>query len=612
MEKSTQTFSKLLLSVEKLTPSSPSQSPPLTPPASFTYVPESIYIPSSFIYDSKMEPYSFSPPKSFTTSAPVKAQTFDELIDIKPKPSFSNELRKSIRLSSKPLKTSYIDLEDEIDSCMKAQNPTKRLKQSSAFSPYDRKTAKKEKLHDDIVPKPIVVKETVLTNPYLNITVPESQIKRPLSETKSFDFDDIKKKKIQIDEVLQSIGWKDFCALDEIIYPDLVQEFYSSATPLEGHDVIICQMNQTNIYITTDILAKVFNLPNSGVKLYGKKWYDEVNPKLNRDSVLSELFDIVTIGSEFPVTDLKNEYKIIHNLCAHSLLPRSRNKYKVNDTDIMIIYQLTHGNRVNLPYVIIQHMMNALMNNNGNDGLPYAMPLTRIFKEFKMSFIGEIAKKNKKQFGAKNISHIKLSKNPFARPLHDIPLSKEAFVNQQEEENPLLSLVNAIIVENHLSSQSAPSNSHVFPKNHEATQLVVPNVSTDLKLSIDGNVEPNPAAPLFDCENSALFGSSCLNKFINSPKNDTPLLSDLPIPSHFSSFDSFKSTGTSPKRDPPIEPENSAVTNEMLLAEIASLRGDVNNLRESFVSFMFQYLGMMPPVSGRDPGSSSNPPPNQH
>lgn len=140
------------------------------------------------------------------------------------------------------------------------------------------------------------------------------------------------------------------------------------------------------------------------------------------------------------------------------------------------------------------------------------------------------------------------------------------------------------------------------------------DVSTDLKLSIEDNVEliPVPTAPLFNCENSALFGSSCFNRFLHSPKNDDPPLSDMPpIPSHFSSCDSFKSTGTSPKNDPPIEPENSAISNEMLFAEIASLRGDVNNLRESFVSFMFQYFGMMAPASGKDPGSSSNPPPNQ-
>ncbi|AES93653.1 hypothetical protein MTR_5g006000 [Medicago truncatula] len=553
MEKSKQTFSELLSFVDQQNLPSASHSPPQTPPAAFTCSPQNITTTSSLNPLSKIEPYSCSPPKSFTTSAPVKAQTFDELINIKPKQSFSNELRKSIRLSSKPSKVSYIDLENESETFTQAQNPAKRLKQhSSAFSPYDRKTAQKEKMLDEIFSESIDTKEKVLVNPYSENDVLESTIKRPLSET---------------------IGWKEFCEIDEVIYTDLVQNFYSSATVLEGHEVIICQMNQTNIYITTDILAKVFNIPNSGVKLFGRKWYDEVKPKLNRNTILSNMFDKVTLGKDFPVTDLKNEFKILHNLCSHCILPRSKCKYRVNNTDIMILYHLTHGKRINLPYVIIQHMMNAIASNNGNDGLPYAMPLTKIFKEFKMSFIGEVAKRNLKYFTSKNVSHIKRRKS---------------------------------------SSQSAPSNSH-GSQNHELANLFALNVSTDLKLStgLDNSSAPIISAPLPNVENSALFGTSCLNKFIHSPKNDTLPLSEMPqIPSHFSSFGSFKSTRTSSKNDPPQEPENSVISNEMLFAEVTSLRGDVNNLRECFVSFMFQYLGMMAPVPGGDPGSSSNPPPN--
>ncbi|AES87906.2 hypothetical protein MTR_4g037330 [Medicago truncatula] len=465
---------------------------------------------------------------------------------------------------------------------------------------------------DEIFSESIDTKEKVLVNPYFENDILESSIKRPLSESKSFNFEDMKKKEIQLDEALEAIGWKEFCEIDEVIYTDLVQKFYSSATVLEGHDVIICQMNQTNIYITTDILAKVFNIPNSGVKLFDRKWYDEVKPKLNRNTILSNMFDKVTLGKDFPVTDLKNEFKILHNLCSHCILPQSKCKYRVNDTDIMILYHLTHGKRINLPYVIIKHMMNAIASSNGNDGLPYAMPLTKIFKEFKMSFIGEVAKRNLKYYTSKNVSHIKLSVNPLAQPLHNIPLPMEAFNTQEEEENPLHSLVNAIIVNDHLSSQSAPSNSH-GTQNHELANHFALNVSTDLKLftGLENFSTQIIYAPLPNVENSALFGTSCLNKFIHSPKNDTLPLSEMPqIPSQFSSFDSFKSTGTSPKNDPPQEPENSVISNGMLFAEVTSLRGDVNNLRECFVSFMFQYLGMMAPVSSGDPGSSSNPPPN--
>jgi len=525
----------------------------------------------------------------------------------KTRKSLSTDPRKSIRLSSKPSKISYFDLDNEPDSDMQTQNPTKRLKtSSSAFLPYDRKEAQKEKMLEDIV-SPVNIKAKMITNPYLTNPAPEV-VTRPLCESKSFDFEDMKSRKIMLDKVMNCIGWKTFCELDEVIYPNLVQKFYSSAKVLEGHEIILCEMDQTQVIITTDVLAKVFNLPNSGVKLYGKKWYDKA--KVNRNAVIDKIFKNVKPAKDFPVTALKNEFKILHNLCAHSLLPRSRNKYRVNDNDLMILHHLSSGLRVNLLYVIIRHMTTALKDTSGNGGLPYAMALTKIFKEFKLSFIGEKATENQKPFNCKNVSHLKIHEDSEALGIHQVSLPQEAFPMNEEEENPLFNLVNAVIVESHLSSPSASLN---VPKYHH--HPVTQTVSTDLTLSLEDNVEPTPipSAPLFHCEDSALFGTTCINRFIHSPKlDDNPLLSDMPpLPSHFSSFDSYKSTGTSPKNDPPVEPPSQTISNDILFSEITALRSDVNNLRESFVSFMFHYFGMMAPAHGKDPGSSSNPPPNQ-
>ena len=117
MEKQNETFSQLLHAIDPTAPSSLCQSPPLTPPVSFIYVPETTTISSNMIPNPSTNPYSCSPPKSFTTSAPVKAETFDELFqpNDKIRKSLSTDPRKSIRLSSKPSKISYFDLDNEPD-----------------------------------------------------------------------------------------------------------------------------------------------------------------------------------------------------------------------------------------------------------------------------------------------------------------------------------------------------------------------------------------------------------------------------------------------------------------------------------------------------------------
>jgi len=99
----------------------------------------------------------------------------------------------------------------------------------------------------------------------------------------------------------------------------------------------------------------------------------------------------------------------------------------------MIMYHLTQGKRVNLPFVIIKHMIAAIKDPRRNGGLPYSMALTKIFKEFKLSFIGEEALENLKPFNSKNIAHIKLNDGATTLGLHQIPIPQEEFLKQEEE-----------------------------------------------------------------------------------------------------------------------------------------------------------------------------------
>lgn len=599
-------FSETLEAIELLHPSpsrhSPEHSPPPTPPASFTYISEEITTPLNIIPEDPIDPFSYSPPKSFTISAPVKAENFTELFTprINTKQSISNEVRKSTRLSEK--RVSYVNLDDDSKDCIQNQ---KRFKPSSStFVPYDRKEAKKEKMLDEIIAKP--VNTATITSPYQTSFVPVGSSNRPLSESKTFDFVDMKKRHVHLDDVLQIIGWKAFCEIDEFIYSGLVQKFYHSATILEGHDLISADVNNSNILITTDILAKVFKIPNSGVQLFGRKWYDIAG--VDRNTVIREMFENVQPGKDFPVTALKNEYKILHNLCTYSLMPRSSAKYRVNDTDLMVLYHLTNGKRVNLPYLIIQHMISAIRDTNGKGGLPYAMGLTKIFKEYKISFIGEDVKRNWKPFTAKNISHIKVNDGPKALRIHQIPLQREPFLRKEAEESPLLKLVNAMVVLGHQISPSSTSiHSHESPKILDSPPPLDQNVSTELRLSTGLGNSPFQISPipLPSVNSSALFGSDFLNKFLNdSPLNEIP-----PGPSHFSSFGSYKSTGTSPRNEPPVETKKPVITNEIILTELTSVHASVNHLLECFESFIYSCYDITPPVPGFY-ASSSNPPGN--
>ena len=114
------------------------------------------------------------------------------------------------------------------------------------------------------------------------------------------------------------------------------------------------------------------------------------------------------------------------------------------------MYHLSQGKRVNLPYLIIQHMISAIQANKSSGGLPYSMILTKIFKDPNILLEGEKFRGATNSFSTKNVSHMKRNNFPGALVLNDLPVAMEEIL--EEEENHLLNIVNVIIIEDHLST----------------------------------------------------------------------------------------------------------------------------------------------------------------
>jgi len=125
MVKSTKTP---LLPIQHQPSSSQMNSPSLSPPPSFNYSPENSSSPLNLIDDSLNDPLSYSPPKSFTTSAPQMVDSFDKFF--KQKKTISLEPRKSVRIASQPHRVSYINLETP-EPCMQRQSSLYLSKNSS-------------------------------------------------------------------------------------------------------------------------------------------------------------------------------------------------------------------------------------------------------------------------------------------------------------------------------------------------------------------------------------------------------------------------------------------------------------------------------------------------
>jgi len=72
--------------------------------------------------------------------------------------------------------------------------------------------------------------------------------------------------------------------------------------------------------------------------------------------------------------------KVLANMCHNSLLPKNGSFDQILPNDMMLIYHMIKGEKLNLPHIILQNMIVAAKNSNKKGTLPYGMALSKIFR----------------------------------------------------------------------------------------------------------------------------------------------------------------------------------------------------------------------------------------
>jgi len=102
--------------------------------------------------------------------------------------------------------------------------------------------------------------------------------------------------------------------------------------------------------------------------------------------------------------------KILHNMIRHTFLPRCGSFEVMTDTDLCIIHHLMTKTKLNLCFVMLQHMMDQCFSFKQKVvGLPYGMHLKPIFEDVGISLDKENGEDNFMKFTAKTISQLHIT-----------------------------------------------------------------------------------------------------------------------------------------------------------------------------------------------------------
>jgi hypothetical protein len=110
------------------------------------------------------------------------------------------------------------------------------------------------------------------------------------------------------------------------------------ADTYKEESTFISNIKGVEIKLTPEILGKILNLLTEGVDLYVPNWYVVV--QISTRDLIKEMFLPIENDIDHISSKLKISYKLIHNMCQFSLLPRSGSKHSVSETDMMPMYHM--------------------------------------------------------------------------------------------------------------------------------------------------------------------------------------------------------------------------------------------------------------------------------
>ncbi|GAU52031.1 hypothetical protein TSUD_418610 [Trifolium subterraneum] len=386
--------------------------------------------PSSPVDSPKHSPEIEDVSPSPTTTIPSPKDSPPVLVKMKKSKSFdSSKIRRSSRILSGAGKKPVVDttvhvidqsdseidlLEKEIDGFeLEPVTSTKSEPVKTKKSPTPKKKEVKTAVKASKTKKKIAVKkskEKLLPAPLIQPKDEEIFQKywmtKPVAVSRLYNFAELSIGGVDLEKFVEPFGWKSFFQIKETVYPLLVQAFYYNAQVFPDKDMITSNIKDVELVIDPYVIGSLIGIKSEGLEVYGNDWYDQV--KISKEELKKKMFTEEGAKKNSPPSSLlKTEYKLLHNMCQHSFFPRTGSKDKVTDLDLLMMYHMAKGVKLNLPYIILHHMIHVATSGYKKIALPYAMLLTRVFRLYYADMTNTTSEDHYYTFSLKNVHHMK-------------------------------------------------------------------------------------------------------------------------------------------------------------------------------------------------------------
>ncbi|GAU45590.1 hypothetical protein TSUD_285590 [Trifolium subterraneum] len=386
----------------------------------------------------------------------------------------------------------------------KSPTPKKKEVKTAVKAPRTKKKVNLKKSKAKLLPAPFIQPEDEeIFDKYWKT--------KPVAVSRLYNFPELSIGGVDLVKFVEPFEWKSFFHIKETVYPLLVQAFYFNAQVFPEKDMITSNIKDVELVVDPYVIGSLIGIKSEGLEVYGNDWYDQV--KISKEELKKKIFTEEGAKKNAPPSSmLKTEYKLLHNMCQHSFFPCTGSKDKVTDLDLLMMYHMAKGVKLNLPYIILHHMIHVVTSGFKKIVLPYAMLLTRVFRLYCADMDNTPSENHYYTFSLKNVSHMK---KVVETPAADVGVKRKRYVFEKTSLN-VLADASGDRLENDLQTDGHTQISGDVDPTTESDKLVT-NVAATLQGFKPVPIPPNTTmfSPLMTSSQGSL-SSFCTSEFIRN------------------------------------------------------------------------------------------------
>ncbi|GAV60414.1 hypothetical protein CFOL_v3_03945, partial [Cephalotus follicularis] len=184
---------------------------------------------------------------------------------------------------------------------------------------------------------------------------PEAYFNRKILVGKVLDFDFCNSEGFPIIGWLSAQGLEPLFSINLPSYPELIKEFYVHILN-SSMEELSTRVKNKGIELEIDTLATILNVPNDGARGWNQRTW-VTNRDFDRQDCVRVLFGENTDFLQRMYTgNLSLHYMFLHRAVCTHILPKAGGFDEVTHMEAYTMYHLITGRRINVPFLIINHM----------------------------------------------------------------------------------------------------------------------------------------------------------------------------------------------------------------------------------------------------------------